>query len=324
MTNNENQLTIPKFKNRKVWLVVFGILQIILGAFCMHIAITMATSGDILKNAGTNLPDSIRILTCMLYLGLAIWFILMGIGSIKARRWARVLILITSWVWLIVGLSILFYEIAWMPDVYNGMVESGKTTPEAAKVAKYLTIGFSSIFMVIMPSIFVLFYSGKNVKATCEFRDQNIRWTDKCPLPVLILSLWNGFAGATMFLSLFSGYSFPFFGFILKGVPALVVILALVLSYLYLAWGTYKLKIKAWWGTVALTFIISISVTINYLSGTFMKIMNDQPNQPGGNAFVQGTGIVIFTGVTTVLLLGYLVYIRKFFLKAEKITSSKM
>ena len=38
------------------------------------------------------------------YLGLAVPFLWLGIGLIRARRWAWTLIVVFSWIWLIVGI----------------------------------------------------------------------------------------------------------------------------------------------------------------------------------------------------------------------------
>ena len=67
----------------------------------------------------------------LFYTLLAVWFIWVGIGSIKARRWARALILISSWLWLICGVSGFVIILLLLPNMYDQMGESGKVPKEA-------------------------------------------------------------------------------------------------------------------------------------------------------------------------------------------------
>jgi hypothetical protein len=191
MTDYEETLQSSDFKDRKIGLVVFGILQIILGGFCalmVLIAIFGMIASAVLDNSSAiAMSPTTMIPAVLFYVILAVWFICMGIGSIKARRWARALVLVTSWLWLISGISGLIFMLLLMPDMYDQMGESGRMPPEVARVMKYVMTAFMTVLYIIIPAVLVLFYGSKNVKATCEFRDSRVRWTDKCPLPVLVL-----------------------------------------------------------------------------------------------------------------------------------------
>jgi hypothetical protein len=189
MAENEEIMQSSDFKDRKTGLVVFGILQIILGGLCALIVpfmvigmIASAARGD---SSAPPINTSMMIPGILFYVLVAVWFIWMGIGSIKARRWARALILVSSWLWLICGICGLVFMLLLMPQMYDRMGQSGQMPPEMAAVMKYVMMGFMTVFYVIIPAVLVLFYGSKNVKATCEFRDSQVRWTDKCPLPVL-------------------------------------------------------------------------------------------------------------------------------------------
>jgi apolipoprotein N-acyltransferase len=102
-----------------------------------------------------------------------------------------------------------------------------------------------TVFYLIIPAAFVFFYGSKNVKATCEFRDSQVRWTDKCPLPVLAVSFIFGLWAVSMLLAGLCGWLIPFFGSILSGMTGALVSLVAALLYLYVVWGTYKLNIRA-------------------------------------------------------------------------------
>ena len=108
MTTNENTIPVP-YKDRKTGLAVFGAIQIAMGALCalfvplMIMGMLVAAVKD--KGADEALSMRAMIPGLLVYVLLAIWFIWMGIGSILARRWARALCLVASWLWLISGIT---------------------------------------------------------------------------------------------------------------------------------------------------------------------------------------------------------------------------
>jgi len=193
MTEHEQTVQSSNFKDRKAGLIVFGILQIIFGGFCALMVplmiLGMITSTALKDSSTTSMNASMMIPGVLFYILLAVWFICMGIGSIRARRWARALLLVSSWIWLIGGISGLISVLVLMPDMYDQMAKSGQMPQEMARTMKYIMTVFMTVFYVVIPGVLVLFYRSKNVKATCEIRDPHVRWTDKCPLPVLAVSL---------------------------------------------------------------------------------------------------------------------------------------
>jgi hypothetical protein len=194
MTMAEHEETLPSldFRDKKVRLVVLGILQIIFGAFCFLMVplmvLGMIASAVAGKDTGAAVSYKMMIPGILFYLLLAVWFIWMGIGSVKALRWARALILISSWLWLICGVCGFVFVLVMIPNMYDQMSLQDDIPAEMVVVMQYMMIAFMAVIYVIIPGIFVLFYKGKHVKATCEYRDPKIRWTDKCPLPVLGVS----------------------------------------------------------------------------------------------------------------------------------------
>src|SRR4030042_2094287 len=254
--SDEETAPSASFKDRKTGLVVFGILQIIFGGFCAlmvpFMIFAMIASTFIESSTATPVRPSMIIPATLLYVAAAVWFIWMGIGSIKTRRWARALILVTSWIWLVGGIGGLIFLLLFMPDMYEKIGEDKQMPAGAAQIVKYVTVGFMAIFYVIIPAVLVLFYGSRNVKATCDLRDTQVRWTDKCPLPVLALSLMFGFWAVSIPFMGFYGWAFPFFGAILSGLQGAAMGLAVMLLSGYIAWGTYKLNITAWWGAVLL------------------------------------------------------------------------
>jgi hypothetical protein len=322
MTDYEETLQSSDFKDRKTGLVVFGILQIIFGGFCALMVpvmiFGMIASAFLDNSAAAPMRPTMMIPGLLLYVLVGVWFICMGIGSIQARRWARALVLVTSWIWLISGISGLIVMLLLMPDMYDQMGESGRVPPEVARIMKYVMIAFMTVLYVIIPAVLVLFYGNKNVKATCEFRDTHVRWTDKCPLPVLALSLMFGFWAVSMPFTLFYGAAIPFFGFILTGLSGAGVALLVMLLSGYIAWGTYRLSINAWWCAVLLIIAWASSAAITFSRVSildFYEKMNFPAQQLDAikQFSISQDYMVLFFSLWFVAFLGYLLYTRRYF-----------
>lgn len=323
MTNDGTMTGGSDFKDRKTGLVVFGILEIIMGAFCAlmvpFMLIGMAASAALNKGPSPSMSAGTLIPSILFYILLAVWFIWMGIGSIKARRWARALLLVVSWFWLVSGLIGLIFVLVLLPDMYDQLGKSGQMPPQVVAVVKYMMIGFMTVFYVIIPGVLVLFYGSRHVKATCELRDPQVRWTDKCPVPVLAVSLMAGFWAACMPLMGFYGWAIPFFGYILGGMAGALVAFVSILLLAYVAWGAYRLNIKAWWCAMLLLIIWGVSTGITFSRVSLMEYyekMNFPPQQLEiikQFAFTQTSGIVLFCGLWVAVALAYLLYTRRYF-----------
>jgi len=309
------------FKGRKTGLVVFGILEVLLGGLCALMVPLMlfaiVASSTIHQSMATPVNVRMMIPSILFYALLAVWFIWMGIGSIKARRWARALLLVSSWIWLISGIGGLIIWSRFMPNMYGQMVQDGQVPQSTANIMKLVMVGFMTVFYVIIPGVLILFYGNKNVKATCESRDPRVRWTDKCPLPVLAMSLIFGFWAGSMLFMGFYGWVFPFFGILLSGITGAGVVLVIILLLSYAAWGTYKLRIKAWWCAFLLTIAWALSMVITFSRISvwdFYEKMNfPEPQLNMMRQYGMDSTMILFFGIWVVGFLGYLLYMRRFF-----------
>jgi hypothetical protein len=323
MTMDGNAMGIADFKDRKTGLVVFGIIEIMFGVFfalmvpLMLLSLLVTTAQN-----GSSAPPphgSMMVPSLLFYVLLAVWFIWMGIGSVMARRWARALLLVTSWLWLISGIMGMVFIVLLLPNMYDQMGHSGQMPREVVTIVKYVTIGFTGIFYVIIPAGLVLFYGSKHVKATCERRDPRIRWTDRCPLPVLGLSLVAGLWAACMLLLGFLGWAIPFFGTIQSGMAgAGVALLAMVLLG-YVAYGAYRLNIKAWWCAVLLIIAWGLSAGLTFSRLSLMDYY-EKMNFPSEQLELmkpyteaQQPWIVLFSVLWVAPALVYVLYTRRYF-----------
>ena len=316
--------TAPVFKDRKTGLMVFGILQIILGAFCALMVPFMLLGMIVQAHTRTDDAQPMRagqmIPSLAIYTLLAAWFIVMGIGSIRTRRWARALVLVSSWLWLICGLLGVAFMLYLMPAMYEQMVASGKMPQAIATVVKFVMIGFMVVFYVIIPTVLILFYGSMHVKATCEGHDPQVCWTDLCPLPVLAMSLLScTWAAGILFLGCY-GWAIPFFGTILNGTTGAMVILAGAILLSYLAWGLYRLRIAAWWCAVGLFTVWGFSTCITFsrvsLMDLYVKMSVPAQQLETMKPFLSpqfSTVISLSWTLWIVIALAYLLYMRKYF-----------
>lgn len=312
------------FIDRKTWLVVFGVLQIMLGAFCVFltgmigiISVMSIVSGG--KGPLANADISGLIPGGLFYLLMAVWFIWMGIGSVKARRWARALILVTSWIWLIGGTTALITLAFMLPGFPAQPGPGTEMSGTMTTVFKIVMFGVMAVIYVLIPGVLVLFYRSRHVKATCEHRDPHMRWTDRCPLPVLAISLMTGgWALGMPFMGLY-GWAIPFFGTVVNGAAGAVVILLMVPLLAYIAWGSYHLKIAAWRCALGLTIGWGASACVTFSRVGLFDLYEKMGLSQEHLALMKGSPVLqpaVMEGLTIlwmVVVLAYVVYTKRFF-----------
>src|SRR5262245_58905710 len=204
----------PNFKDRGTGLVGLGIFEILLGLVCVLFAGFMLLGQAMLaRNAGTAMSLRMLAPALLIYLGLAVVFVWLGIGSIQCRGWARALMLIIAWCWLSIGIIAVPFMAVFLPRSLTNATQKGAALPPGFMIGIIIfQLLFMSVLLVALPAALVFFHRSPHVKATCEMRDPVNRWTDACPLPVLgvALMLWFGAAMLSGFPIAYRGVM-PFF-----------------------------------------------------------------------------------------------------------------
>lgn len=311
------------FKDRKVRLVVLGVIQIIFGVICALLVplmiLGMVASAAVGKGPAEGVSMKTMIPGVLVYVVLAVWFIWMGTGSVMARRWARALVLVSSWVWLVSGACAFVFMLVILPDMSSKMGESGEIPKDAVLLMKCVTGSFLALFYVGIPGAFVLLYSGKSVKATCERRDPRQRWTDKCPLPVLVVSFVFAVWAVSMLSMGLYNWAIPFFGSVVSGTAGAVIVLVLALVLAYTARGIYKLDMKAWWCALLVHTGWSVSAIITFFTVSMeefyekMDFSRQQLDMMNQFNVMWESGMKLFMGLWAVAVLAYLIYVRRYF-----------
>lgn len=258
------------------------------------------------------------------FLGVVFW--VFALGTLLGKRWARALILIFSWFWLFCGvIGGVNMLITWQ-SIVDSMNSAQALTPQVIFVVKAIMVGVFTALFIVLPGVFVLYYGRKKAKENFKAWDPQESWTDRCPTPVLGISLCAavGAVGVCPLLAFFH-FMIPFFGDLLMGWPGAVFCFLSAVILGYCAWGTYRLRMGAWWTLFVFYVFWGVSTVWTFYNHSIlemdtlmgipeaqlekmksMAIMNDRPY------------LSAYFGVIFLIYLGYLLFIRKYFLRDGK------
>ncbi len=261
----------PTYKDRSAGLVVFGVFTILLGVLC-GLMVPLMLLGQVMSAQHSNAPapPQAMLLPGLMYAGLAVALVWLGIGSIKARRWARALLLIFSWSCLVMGVTMVPVMAVLLPKSLasaNGSTPAGQPgVSSSAMIA--ITDGiclFLGVIFILIPAVWVFFYGSRHVKATCEARNPASGWTDMCPLPLLAVSLWL-WSAVPMFVLVpvvYHGVA-PFFGAFIQGPLGGLFYLFMAAIWAWAGWRLYRLDVRAWWVVLVTLVLFSVSSLLTY------------------------------------------------------------
>jgi hypothetical protein len=321
---NDAQTQNMSFKDRKGWLFIFGVIEILIGLIAVFLMSMMLFMLRILPSSSKEtiplLDKSTLAMVVPLYGGMAIYFIWIGIGSIIARRWARAIMLSVSTFWFIMG--IWFYIILCIGKFGTKSGVQNITEQVRTNIFSFWDF-FMFTLLVILPAIFFFFYRSPNVKATCERKDPVLRWTDKFPLSVLTVLLLLASSAISYLLSIFtSQHIVTFLSMIFTGLPAMVITMAKVSIYIYLALQIYNMRMIGWtatliysiidYGSQALSFLLIDEQ--QFLTAAGYSASQIQQMQQTGKAWGNPLMSLMWAGMLLIWI-GYLLYIKKYFIK---------
>ena len=279
------------------------------------------------KAMGGPMPAGAYVAGICSYSFAAAILVALGIGSIQARRWARALNLITAVVGLILGsIMTVFLAIVLPSGFMAGMHQAAVNTPNApplstaaAAIILTLIILFFSFFFVAVPLAFLFFFSRKTVEETCKRRDPVERWTDRCPLPVLAVSLLLGFGAVYCLLTAVTTPIATLFGKYLTGWPAAVLLVVVAVLQGFLAFALYRLSLAGWWTTLITMSLRLISETITYGHADLLKAYSrmgwsqTRLDYMNANPTFHRGGFLWFGVAISVIFVGYFLWTKRYF-----------
>ena len=263
-----------RHQDRSTGLILVGVLEIVLGLACLlmlaFMGITAVSVGRLPEGQAAGLNARVMIPYCAFYLLFALFFATVGVGTLRGRRWARTIMLIVSWSWLISGVfgTILMFFI--LPKMTGAISATAGGGAAADASVGMVVMGCVAVVMgllyIVLPGVLLLFYRGPNVKATFEAKDPGIPWTDRVPAPVLALTLLFGI-GAVGAVSWALFGVLPIFGYVVTGLPAILGFLGLGAISALLAWAVYQRRPAAWWGVVAWSVLGGVNAFFFFRQG---------------------------------------------------------
>lgn len=315
---------LPDYKDRSTGLTVFGILTILMGCLVGLLMLLMLGQMAMMKHINAPTVNGTALVPALFTYGvLAVALIWLGIGSTMARRWARALLLIFSWSWLVMGIIMTVIMPFVMAKVFTNLPRNPNGQPPMPPAAItgmiVFMVLFLAVFFVAVPAVWTFFYNSRHVKATCEARDPVTRWTDACPLPVLAICLWLAFSMLMMLVMPLMGHGvMPFFGMFLTGLPGALFCLVTAAVWGCAAWLLYRLDVRGWWLILVALVLFMASSLLTYSRHDIIEMYQlmgypqAQIDQIQKSGLLTGNLMNWLMVCSMIPFLGYLLFIKKY------------
>jgi len=333
------------FTDRRTSILVVGVFLILMGALsgCIGVASPVgmllasvvpaprggATGGGATRPVAAPFPFDWRTAASamLIYAAVAVFWIWVGIGAVKTRRWVRPLMLIVGWTWLMSGVVGVVYWAVQSPGLVDAMAASAPPGSPRPPVRVFQVIFWSTgvamtLFMVVLPALLVWLFSRTGVRETVEHFDPVTRWTDRCPMPVLAVSLWLVAAAAACLMYTFYAV-LPLAGVIVTGPLAAAGTVLVAAVFAVLAWQTYRLRPAAWWGALVVVVLWATNTVWTFARTGWAEFYHRAGYSPQQTELMMrysggsGNGMLWVIGFWTVVLVAYLMYARKYFRPAD-------
>jgi hypothetical protein len=269
-------------ETRRGLLSLFGLIEILVGAACfglLAVQFVMWIYFSRLAPGERPAPGMSNLLIAALVYALgAAFFVTMGVGTIYARHWARAIMLIVSWPWLLNMVALLAFVVVMLRPLLAMLRSSGALLPQGATlpsgaplpsdalppgvtvtpamlIAIPLGIG---VLLTLLPLALIVFYTRPAVVRAFDTTDPRPCWTDGRPLSVLALALVLWVCGAAC-LSGVVFRAFAMFGVMLTGVPAVLASLALAGAFAWLGLEIYRMSFTGWWANLGFAVLLHLS-----------------------------------------------------------------
>lgn len=301
---------IAAAQSRRGLLALFGLIEILIGAACFGLLCVMS----ILWIFASRLPPeqapmpgaSNLVLSALLYACSAAFFVVMGVGTIYARRWARAIMLIVSWPWLLNMVAFLIFLVVMLRPLM-AQIQEAAGAPVSPAILIAIPLGLS-VFLTILPLAFIIFYTRPGVRHAFETTDPQPCWTDGRPPSVLAMALitWIGAAGCLA--GAFYG-TFALFGTMLIGAPAVVAGLAAAGICAWLGWALYRMSFTGWWANLGFAVLLHLSWWMTLSRLGLEGILGAARHDPERMRALRQTGLTALLESPWLVLLSALIWI---------------
>jgi hypothetical protein len=316
------------YKSRRGWLIAFGVIEILMG--CAFLLMILFSAFIFLGPVAAKMPPNafsppvLMAIVGFQYGLMAAVFFTGGIGSIRCKNWARIFMLVVSGLWLGFGLLTTVAMAFMFPIIMRQ--QPGKVAPSVQHIVIVGTITFMTVLGVLLPAIFLFFYSRKSVRATCLAPKGAQVGTPAAegtpapgfPVPLAILGVWQALGTVSVLAILFMRMVIVF-GVVLHGAAAVLVLLTYSVLSGYAAWAIFRQQLIGWQIALFNAGFWTISMLVTYLwHPDMLQLYREMGlNAQALHMYEQTPQLlaVIWVGTIVVMtvLLVFLLYTRKFF-----------
>jgi len=156
------------YQSRRGWLIAFGVIEILMA--CAFLLMLLFSAFIFLGPAAAKMPQGamatgpmsprvLMVLVGLQYGLLAAVFLTAGIGSIRCKNWARILMLVVSGFWLVCGLLGTLIMVFILPAIMRQ--QPGNIPPGIQHGIMVGMITFMFVLMVLLPATFLFFTLAK-------------------------------------------------------------------------------------------------------------------------------------------------------------------
>ena len=324
------------YKDRRSWLIAFGVFEILLGACCLLITLFALMSLVIPRPSHTaETPagaHAAMVVGVGFYVMIAAFFLVAGIGSILRRNWARILTLIGSGLWLFIGTLGTIFFLFLFPKIMAAQYPVQPVPQHIEHIVMGSTVLMAIVFGILLPLTFLIFYSRKSVKATCLARGATTAAgavsSRKLPVPVIILGAWEALAAVSALFPLVSPVRATcLFGYVVRGWTAVAVVVAFSALSAAAAWLIYRMRLTGWNISLLKLLFFGVSTVLSLASGSMSQLLVEMGQTPGQEQFEYlfpqfMTVVMVATLIMCTIYLALLIYSRRFFLSATPSAAS--
>jgi len=241
------------------------------------------------------------------YYILAAVLIPLGFGHLRLRRWSRTLMVAIVWCWLVAGAPL---AVVFLFTLFS--------VKQLSLVAGWAVVAAVGLSYAVVPWLLLRFYNGPKVRRVFAEADRSTYWTERLPMPVLVLVLLMALYAVILHVPILFNGLFPVFGSWLSGLQGIIALDISILSMVALAWGTTGRRMWAWWADLIFFALLTASSVVTLVRSTYAEILTLMQFPPFEMDMLQGMPLrgfhfAIFVGIPLVITLGVIISARSHF-----------
>jgi len=228
------------------------------------------------SGGGPELQTAAAVMGLVFYSGLGAIFLVIGVGSVRLRNWARIAAQIVSGCWLATGVISGVFLIVMLP---NMMQQQARPLPPGQLRAMYAVMGAFVLGLgILLPGVLLVFNSLPSVRATFLLRGaepgaagMQTAPAAQTPVPVMLLGAWECL-GVAAVLSMLMIPATILFGFVVRGLGAILVMSAFSFLSGVAAWLIFRRDPMGWVISLGKVVFFGTSWMVTLLTRDLMEV----------------------------------------------------